>query len=193
MTQKHIKFCYFQIQSAYPRPPFCGGSTPCPWVRIHIVKHNKKTRPMGVFFYCGGVGTFDGIRYDKYRVFTGNFYLFAVSIFARHAQFPPLLSKKKKKTGNYQRTSGNLIHYFLGNQLDHLGYLISPPDKILHNSHFLYPQPSLPLQTNRKLSKENNVCTKRIIYTIGKTYAMIAKYKVLRRYELYGLTPGIIW
>ena len=97
MTQKHIKFCYFQIQSAYPRPPFCGGSTPCPWVRIHIVKHNKKTRPMGVFFYCGGVGTFDGIRYDKYRVFTGNFYLFAVSIFARHAQFPPLLSKKKKK------------------------------------------------------------------------------------------------
>ena len=27
---------------AYSRPPFCGGSNPCPRVRIHIIKHNKK-------------------------------------------------------------------------------------------------------------------------------------------------------
>ena len=35
---------------AYPRPPFCGGSNPCPRVRIHIIKHNKKSRHTGVFF-----------------------------------------------------------------------------------------------------------------------------------------------
>ncbi len=44
---------------AYARPPFCGGSNPLPRVRIHIIKHNKETRPLGVFFYCGGD---EGIR-----------------------------------------------------------------------------------------------------------------------------------
>ena len=39
---------------AYSRPPFCCGSNPWPRVRIHIIKHNKKIRPLGVIFYCGG-------------------------------------------------------------------------------------------------------------------------------------------
>ena len=61
----------------------------------------KKRPPLGACLFSGGVVTFDGIRYDKYRVFTGNFYLFAVSIFTRRAQFPPLLSPPHtKKTGN---------------------------------------------------------------------------------------------
>lgn len=33
----------------------------------------------------GGVVRFDGIRYDKYRVFAGNFDILATSIFVRHA------------------------------------------------------------------------------------------------------------
>ena len=45
----------------------------------------------------GGVGTFDGIRYDKYRVFAGNFGIFATSIFVHHAAFPPLLQKILQK------------------------------------------------------------------------------------------------
>ena len=47
----------------------------------------QQKRPVGRVLFSGGDGIFDGIRYDKYGVFTGNFYLFAVSIFTRHAQF----------------------------------------------------------------------------------------------------------
>ena len=39
----------------------------------------------GDLFITGGVGTFDGIRYDKYRVFAGNFGILATSIFVHHA------------------------------------------------------------------------------------------------------------
>ena len=60
----------------------------------------KKNIPWGyhgMSNFPGGVVRFDGIRYDKYRVFAGNFHLFAASIFARHATVPPLLSKSPQK------------------------------------------------------------------------------------------------
>jgi len=51
----------------------------------------------GMSNFTGGVGIFDGIRYDKYRVFAGNFHLFAVSIFARRAQFSRFSQNSFKK------------------------------------------------------------------------------------------------
>lgn len=51
-------------------------------------KAGQKQTPQGfcgVLFIPGGVGIFDGIRYDKYRVFAGNFGILATSIFVHHA------------------------------------------------------------------------------------------------------------
>ena len=63
-------------------------------------KAGQKQAPQefcGVLFIPGGDGIFDGIRYDKYGVFAGNFYLFAVSIFVHYATVPPLLQKILQK------------------------------------------------------------------------------------------------
>lgn len=51
-------------------------------------KAGQKQTPQefcGDLFIPGGVGTFDSIRYDKYRVFAGNFGILATSIFVHHA------------------------------------------------------------------------------------------------------------
>ena len=50
MLHHLAKFAHAR-KPAYARPPFCGGSNPCPRVRIHIIKHNKKSRPLGVFYF----------------------------------------------------------------------------------------------------------------------------------------------
>ena len=57
MLHHLAKFAHAR-KPAYARPPFCGGSNPCPRVRIHIIKHNKKSRPLGVFFIVAVQETF---------------------------------------------------------------------------------------------------------------------------------------
>ena len=48
MLHRLAKFAHAR-KPAYARPPFCDGSNPCPRVRIHIIKHNKKSRRWACF------------------------------------------------------------------------------------------------------------------------------------------------
>ena len=91
MLHHLAKFAHAR-KPAYARPPFCGGSNPCPRVRIHIIKHNKKSRPLGVFFIVAAQETF---------------YLWLMKdLRPTHEQN----GQKQGKTGNFCKK-----RYFLGN------------------------------------------------------------------------------
>ena len=77
---------------------FAAVRTLAPRVRIHIIKHNKKSRPYGrnyLLWRCGN--NLRRTPYNKIQGLTGNFDGFGDHIFTHRAQFPRLLQKFTQK------------------------------------------------------------------------------------------------